>query len=183
MVLGAGIEELCFALPRDVYAGFLVHFAVILTWLSLHLSFSSFPSPLTLTLSIISSSFAHSYPLPSPSASPSALRRHASTADSRRTLTRIAFAVTHAKAASDPSRLSPSTLDADEQPSSPFDPFDLSIARYPPTANPSPPTLAVSTSSPHTVLPAYLQSACPRQPHNGSHQRRSPIRILLRLAP
>jgi hypothetical protein len=41
MVLGAGIEELCFALPRDACAGFLVHYTVIFTWLSLH--FSLFP--------------------------------------------------------------------------------------------------------------------------------------------
>jgi hypothetical protein len=133
MVLGAGIEELCSALLRDACAGFLVHSTVIFTWLSLHFSFfPSFPPPPALSLSDLSSFSAHSYPLPSPSASPSALRRHASTADSRRTLTRIAFAVTHAKAASDPSRLSPGTLDADEQPSNPFDPFDLSIAQYPP---------------------------------------------------
>jgi hypothetical protein len=149
--------------------------------LSLHLSFFLFsttsrPLPLDSCL-LLSSPIPTLCPLttrPDPSREP---------ADSRRTLTRIAFAVTRAKAASDPSGLSPSTLDADEQPSNPFDPFDLSIAQYPPTANPSPPTLAVSTPSPHTVLPAYLQSACPRQPHNGSHQRRSPVLTLLRLAP
>jgi hypothetical protein len=145
--------------------------------------FSSFPPRPALSLSILSFFSAHSYPLPSPGASPSALRRHASTADSRRTLTRIAFAVTRAKAASDPSGLSPSTLDADEQPSNPFDPFDLSIAQYPPTGQSFSAYFSrIRILTSHRSA-AYLQSACPRQPHNGSHQRRSPILILLRLAP
>jgi hypothetical protein len=173
MVLGAGIKLLCFALLRDTCAGFLVHLAVIFTCympVSSPLSVSSFPSPFALSLAILSSFFAHSYPLPSRSASPSALPRHASTADSRRTLTRIVFAVTHAKAASDPRGLSPSTLDADEQPSNPFDPFDFSIAHYPPTGS-SFSAYFSRIRIPHTVLPANLVQS--RQADNlsvpGSH--------------
>jgi hypothetical protein len=68
MVPGAGIEELCFALPRDACAGLFVHSTVIFTWLSLSSPFF-FPLfhhvPPSPSRFFLSSLLAHSYPLPS----------------------------------------------------------------------------------------------------------------------